>query len=93
MNPQDLTNGCFELLGGFFILLSIIRLKNDKSIRGINWLHPTFFTAWGWWNIYYYPHLGQWASLVGGIFIVALNTAWVSQMVYYININRNAPNE
>ena len=80
---QDLINGCFELFGGMFIALSIIRLRKDKQVRGVNWLHPAFFTVWGWWNLYYYPHLGQWCSFVGGIVIVVLNTIWILQMVYY----------
>jgi len=83
---QDLINGCFELFGGCFILLSVLRLYKDKQVYGVNWLHPAYFTAWGWWNLYYYPSLGQWLSFSGGIVIVILNTIWILQMAYYLKL-------
>jgi hypothetical protein len=42
-----------------------------------------FFAAWGLWNLYYYPHLGQWASWAGGVAVVTTNTAYVAGMIYY----------
>ncbi len=83
MSYPDLINGSFELIGAPFILLSIIRLHKDKQVLGINWAHPGFFTAWGLWNLYYYPHLGQWYSFIGGVAIVIVNAVWVAQMLYY----------
>lgn len=79
----DFINGMFECAGGFAILLSVIKLHFDKLVRGVSWPHILFFTFWGFWNIYYYPHLDQMYSLIGGIFIVIVNTIWVSQILYY----------
>ena len=56
---NDLVNGAFEMLGGFFILLSIIRLWRDKKVRGVSVVHVAFFWLWGVWNVYFYPSLGQ----------------------------------
>ena len=84
MQIPDLVNGLFELFGGGFILLSIIKLHKQKLVRGVSWLHVLFFTFWGYWNLFYYPHLGQHLSLLGGIGVVVLNTAWVTQIFYYI---------
>jgi len=42
-----------------------------------------FFTSWGMWNLFYYPHLGQWYSFAGGVFIVSVNTFWLGQIIYY----------
>ena len=84
----DFINGAFEFLGGCFILLSVIRVLKDKQVKGVSWLHVSFFTVWGVWNLYFYPHLGQWWSFAGGLFIVLVNTLWVALLVYYSRSNR-----
>ena len=83
MEWPDIVNGTFESSGSFFILLSIIKLWKDKRVRGVSWVHAGFFSAWGYWNLFYYPHLGQWFSFVGGILIVLTNTFWLGQLIYY----------
>lgn len=83
MTWQDLVNGLFETSGGFFILLSVLKLLRDKRVYGVHWLTTAFFMSWGWWNLYYYPHLGQWVSFGGGVFLVGMNTIWVGLLLYY----------
>ena len=83
MISPDIVNGAFESLGACFILQSIIKLHRDKLVRGVSWLHSGFFAAWGYWNLFYYPYLDQWLSFVGGIGIVATNTFWLGQIIYY----------
>lgn len=90
MNWADALNGAFELLGGFFILLSVFKLLRDKQVRGISWLTTAFFMAWGYWNLYYYPSLGQWLSFSGGVFIVATNTLWVILLIHYTRLERRS---
>ena len=80
---QDMVNGTYELLGAPFILMSVIKLYRDKQVQGVSWLHAGFFATWGFWNLYYYPHLEQWFSFVGGIAIVVTNTFWLGQLIYY----------
>ena len=82
-HASDMINGTFELAGGCAILLSVLKLHKDKVVRGVSWPHILFFTGWGLWNLFYYPHLDQWFSLIGGIFLVAVNTAWMSQIIYW----------
>ena len=82
MGP-DLFNGVFEFCGAGFILLSVARLYREKVVRGVSWVHVAFFSAWGFWNLFYYPHLGQWISFAGGIGIVGTNTFWLCQLLYY----------
>lgn len=84
MTWQDLINGTFEFGAGFAVLLHCRQLFKDKMVRGISWLATLFFSSWGIWNLYYYPHLGQWASFFGGLSIVSANLLWVSMMGYYI---------
>lgn len=90
MSLPDLINGAFELLGGVAILGHCRRLYVDKQVRGASWMATTFFTSWGFWNLYFYPHLDQWLSFAGGLMIVAANTLWISMMGYYILLERRA---
>ncbi len=85
MTWPDLLNGTFEFCGAFFILLSILKLHKDKQVRGVHWLQVSYFFAWGLWNLYYYPHLNQWMSFIGGIAVVATNGVWLGQMLYYLH--------
>lgn len=82
MSP-DQVNGLFECFGGVFIYLSVAKLSKEKKVRGVSWLHAGFFALWGYWNLFYYPHLEQWVSFVGGILVVLMNTVWLGQLVYY----------
>lgn len=83
MTWQDLVNGTFELLGGFAVMHHCLQLIKDKILRGVSYYATGFFFSWGVWNLYYYPHLGQWASFWGGVAIVSANCVYVSLMVYY----------
>jgi len=81
---QDTINGMFELMGGVFVFLHCLRLYKDKRVKGVSFVATGYFAMWGFWNIYYYPSLQQWASLVGGLLIVAMNVLWITMMFYYI---------
>ena len=84
MTIPDLINGVFEASGSLFILLSIRRLYEDKLVRGVSFIHVGFFSLWGVWNLYYYPHLGQWLSFAGGVLITVSNMSYTYLLVYYI---------
>lgn len=84
MSWPDLINGLFETAGGFFILMSVRNLYLAKLVRGVSWLHVGFFSSWGFWNLYFYPSIDQWLSFWGGVFLVAANTFWLGQIVYYL---------
>lgn len=85
MNLPDIINGLFEGLASLFILNHCRVLHKDKCVRGISVVSVIFFTAWGFWNLFYYPHLGQWLSFTGGVLIVAANCLWVSLLLKYKN--------
>lgn len=89
---QDWLNGTFELLGGLFITLSCIKLHRDKKVRGVSFVHVGYFTLWGYWNIHYYPHLGQWLSFAGSLTVVLINTIWLAMMIHYIRKERHDKN-
>jgi len=80
---NDLINGCFELVGAALLTLNVRRLLIDKVVAGVSWLPVCFFTAWGMWNLYYYPSLDQWFSFAGGVLIVVVNTVWLVLVFKY----------
>lgn len=83
MQVPDIINGCFELFGGFIICLSIRDVLKKQQVAGVSLMHIAFFNAWGLWNVFYYPHIGQWASFIGGIGVLIANTVWLSLCIYY----------
>jgi len=79
----DLGNGLFEGGGAIMLLLNLRQLVRDKKVAGVHWGPIVFWTLWGFWNLYYYPSLHQWASFAGGVGVVACNTAWLGLAFYY----------
>lgn len=86
----DTVNGLFELFATFFILNHCLVLHKEKKVRGVSIISTVFFTGWGFWNMFYYPHLGQLLSYYGSIFVCIANLVWVSQMVYYRQLEKNS---
>ena len=83
MNLPDLINGSFELFGAACLWTNVIRLWKDKKISGVHWAPTLFFFLWGFWNLFYYPHLHQWLSFVGSMGVVVVNGIWLSLLVYF----------
>jgi len=83
MPSADMINGLFEVFGGSFLILNIVRLVKDKRLQGVHWAPTVFFTTWGIWNLYYYSNLDQWWSFMGGCFITMINTIWLFLIWYY----------
>jgi hypothetical protein len=73
----DIINGSFELGGAVINLMNVRQIFRDKQVKGVHWSPFVFFTAWGLWNLFYYPHLGQWFSLSAGILLVMVNIAFL----------------
>ena len=77
MDFNDLVNGIFELIGAFFAWVNAYKLFKDKEIKGVYWPIWIFYTAWGGWNLWYYPALNQWLSFIAGALLTGGNLAWV----------------
>ena len=80
---QDMVNGIFELIGSYFTWMNAVTLYREKAIKGVYWPTTVFFSAWGIWNLHYYPSLNQWVSFIGGIVLVCGNIAWVILLMWY----------
>lgn len=73
----DTFNALLELIGSILTWRNAWQLWIDREIRGVYWPMPIFFTAWGFWNLYYYPPLNQWLSFYAGLLLVMGNVLWV----------------
>ena len=80
---MDNINGAFEIVGGVFVAMNVLRLHSDKNVRGVSMVAVSFFTVWGIWNLAYYPALDQWWSALGASSVALMNMVWLGQMVYY----------
>lgn len=79
----DAVNALLELVGGLFVLGHCRAVYRDRAVKGVSILSTVFFLCWGMWNLYYYPSLGQWLSLAGGIFLTLANCLWVVLLIRY----------
>lgn len=84
MQIPDLINGCFEFGGSLINLMNVRAIRRDKRVSGVHWSPFAFFTAWGAWNLFYYPFLNQWLSFTGGCLIFSVNGIWLLHAFYYM---------
>ena len=82
MTP-DLINALFEFLGGVFILNHVRLLLKQKTVSGVSVLSTAFFLGWGFWNLFFYPHLGQMLSFAAGVFLTVTQLLYVFLLLYY----------
>lgn len=82
-SPADKINSVFEMFGGMFILMHILKVLQDKSVAGVSITAVTFFTIFGYWNLYYYKTIQQRWSLKASYLITAANTVWAALLFYY----------
>lgn len=85
----DVVNGLFEFSGALFMGLNVRQLLRDRQVKGVHWLSMLFFTSWGYWNLFYYPSLGQTWSFLAGACLAAMNSAWATLTVFYLLRQRN----
>lgn len=83
MTGPDLINGTYELFGAVAILASIRAIRRTQAVAGYSAMTLLYFTSWGLWNLYYYPHLKQTMSLVGAVSTALANLVYLGHLVYY----------
>lgn len=76
-----MANAAFEAGAGLAVLAHCWKLHDHRKARGLSIPAVLFFTLWGGWNMYYYPHLGQFWSLAGGIFVTLANLIYIAMLV------------
>lgn len=81
---NDILNGLFEIGGAFLLTMHCRNLYRDKTVRGMSVAPFIFFTAWGYWNLYYYPSVGCPWSFAGGVAVVLVNTVYLAMLWWYL---------
>lgn len=89
VNWPDAINGLLELCGATLLFCNVAAIRADKEVKGVRWYPVLFFSVWGFWNLFYYPHLGQWLSFVGGLLMVVANLLWLAHVAYYWRAKRH----
>jgi hypothetical protein len=79
----DQVNAVFEVAGAVATWSNVRRLISDRVAHGIDWRSFIFYSAWGAWNLYYYPSLDQPWSFVAGIALASGNVTWVLLYLYF----------
>ena len=84
-NPiwPDLINGLFLLGGAFVICLSILKLRAQRQVRGIDWRHPAFFNFWGIYQLFFYTEINQSYSFAGAITTVSAGSVYLCMILYW----------
>lgn len=77
MIPGDFINSAFELGLGIGNWASVLKLHNDKQVRGVYIPTAALCTVWGFWNLYFYPAFGFILSFLAGISVVSANCIWL----------------
>lgn len=90
MQVNHVINSGFEMFASLFLILNCIQLYKDKSTKGVCLWTSLFFTSWGFWNLYYYPSMGDVCSFVAGVAVTIVNITYCSMFIYYANANRLA---
>lgn len=75
----DRVNATLEMFGVLFAAWNCVVLVSDGGqVQGVSIASTAFFTAWGCWNLYYYPRLGQRESALAAAGLVLANGAWLA---------------
>lgn len=86
---NDVINGLFELIGGCLLMLNVRRLWRDRKVVGVSLWPVVFYTAWGFWNLYFYPSVKAPWSFWGAITVVTANASW---LLLYVWISKEKQN-
>ncbi len=74
----DAVNAGFEFGSSALLCINVSKLWKAKMVRGVSLWPAAFFNTWGFWNLYWYPSLGQYISFTGGVLVLVVNTTWLA---------------
>ena len=80
---MDASNGAFEIVGSFFIWLSVYSLWKDRHYAGVHFGLMVFYAGWSVWDLFFYWHLGQMFSFYAGFNSMMASVLWVILAAYY----------
>jgi hypothetical protein len=79
----DQMNAGFEVAGATLRAWDCYKLYTAKRFMGGSLWTAFFFFAWGLFNTFFYPSLGQTWSLVAAVLLTAVNGLWISMALFY----------
>jgi membrane protein YdbS with pleckstrin-like domain len=82
VNP-DLINAFFEFFAAIVASLNVRQILKDKEVKGVSVWPVIFFITWGFWNLFYYPHLDQLWSSIGAVAMLSVNILWLFLVIKY----------
>lgn len=82
MSP-DMINASFEVTASAAVLNHCRVLLHDRQVSGVSTTSTGFFFAWGLWNLFYYPHIGQPLSFAAGIAVTVANCLWLVLLIAF----------
>ncbi len=88
MTTHDAINAVFEGGGAIFLCLNVRRLLKDRSVKGVSLLTTSWWTAWGFWNVYFYAAVSCAASFWAGLAVVCVNAVWLCLALHYARAER-----
>ncbi len=83
IDPSDLVTGLLETTAGVFQFLNCARLHRDREIKGVFWHLTFFYTAWSFWDVWYFAHLRQWCAWAGTFVILSASLLWLTLAIRY----------
>lgn len=78
----DQVNAIISVIGSGFLWANVYSLYKEKEVKGVHWGSVAFFTALGFWNLFFYSTLHQWYSMVAGVSGVVANIVWLGMAVW-----------
>ena len=86
---NDIIQACFNIGGAIAISSSIIKLYQEKIVRGVHWPMMIFFMSWSSYNIYFYSFLEQSYSFYAGFSILTAEITYLYLLLYYTYMERD----
>ena len=75
--------GLIQVASAGFLSISVWQLFKAKMVRGVSAITVAFWVSWGLWDLYYFPHLGQWLAFWGGVCVTLMNSLYVFLICLY----------
>lgn len=82
-NWTDIVNALFEFGAIYALWLHISTIRRDKQVHGVSVVATAFFSAWGYWNVFFYPFNSLLLSGVAGACVAIMNTWYVILLLKY----------
>lgn len=83
MQIPDAINGALEVTWSAVMLLSILKLRKDRDLKGVSFWHVGLIFVSSWWFMFYYAHLDQWFSFLASLVYAVAVATWSGHIAYY----------